>query len=338
MKYQIGDKVTVLATNEEGIITDIVNEEMVMIEVKAVRFPVYVDQIDFPYFKMFTQKKSLQKKKLFIDDMQREKITSKEKTGEGVFLSFLPIFNKDILEDNIVTKFKLHLINHNKIAYSFSYDLLMAGKNTFHLDNTLEPQSDFYLHDVNFEDLSNNPRFHFEFSLKISDKTKVSYYEASLKLKAKQLFKKLEEMQLKNEPTFTYILFNTYPNKEEDIKVELTKPHNDTFKVYDATKIRQNLEPAKSVVDLHIDKLIDDWSHLSNYEILSLQLQTFEKYYHLAVAHQQPSLIIIHGVGMGRLRDEIHNSLRLQKEVKSFVNQYHHLYGYGATEIYFQYE
>ena len=37
------------------------------------------------------------------------------------------------------------------------------------------------------------------------------------------------------------------------------------------------------------------------------------------------------------LRDEIHEILRHKKEVKTFVNQYHSSYGYGATEIYFQY-
>ena len=56
----------------------------------------------------------------------------------------------------------------------------------------------------------------------------------------------------------------------------------------------------------------------------------------LAVAHHQPSLIVIHGVGR-ELRDEIHDILRLKKEVKSFVNQYHPHFGYGATEIFFQY-
>jgi len=68
-----------------------------------------------------------------------------------------------------------------------------------------------------------------------------------------------------------------------------------------------------------------------------LQLKEFEKFYELAVAHYQSSLTIIHGVGTGKLRDEIHDILRLKKEVKSFVNQYHPAYGYGATEIYFSY-
>jgi dsDNA-specific endonuclease/ATPase MutS2 len=46
---------------------------------------------------------------------------------------------------------------------------------------------------------------------------------------------------------------------------------------------------------------------------------------------------VVHGVGTGRLRDEIHDILRLKKEVKSFVNMYDPRFGYGATEIFFQY-
>ena len=77
--------------------------------------------------------------------------------------------------------------------------------------------------------------------------------------------------------------------------------------------------------------------HLTSFEILSLQLKEFEKFYDLAVAHYQSSLIIIHGVGAGKLKDEIHSLLRSKKEVKSFINQYTAAYGYGATEIYFSY-
>jgi hypothetical protein len=101
--------------------------------------------------------------------------------------------------------------------------------------------------------------------------------------------------------------------------------------------VRENLQPARTVVDLHIEKLTDNWKHLSNFDILTIQLKAFEKFYDLAVAHHQPILTIIHGVGTGKLKDEIHDILRLKKEVKSFVNQYHASYGYGATEIYFQY-
>jgi len=337
VKYEIGDNITVLLTNEDGKVIEIINEKMVMIEVKGVKFPAYTDQIDFPYFKMFTEKKIVPKKKIFIDDVKKEKIKKKVKTGDGVSLSFMPIFDKDVFDDDIVEKFKIHLINQNEEAYDFNYNLFFNGENNFQLKNRLEPLSDFYLHDVNFDDLSDNPRFEFEFSLAVPDKLKSPYYEASLKLKAKQLFKKIEETQLKNEPTFSYPLFDFYPDKVEETKVDLSKLGNAGFRVYDAHHAKNNLPPARSVVDLHIEKLTDSWKHFSNFEILTMQLKAFEKFYDLAVAHYQPSLIVIHGVGAGKLKDEIHENLKGRREVKSFINQYSANYGYGATEIFFQY-
>ena len=91
------------------------------------------------------------------------------------------------------------------------------------------------------------------------------------------------------------------------------------------------------MIDLHIEKLTDEWKHLSNFEILTLQLKEFEKWYELAVAHHLASMIVIHGIGVGKLRDEIHDILKTKKQVKTFVNQYQPRFGYGATEIYFQY-
>jgi hypothetical protein len=337
MKYEVGDKITVLLTNEDGKVVEIMNEKMVMIEVKGVRFPAYMDQIDFPYFKMFTQKKAPEKKKVFIDQVRKEKAAVKVKEGDGVSLSFLPVFSKDVFDDDVVEKFKIRLLNQTETAFTFTYNLMIGGESNFQLKNTIEPLSDFYLHDVDFEDLSDSPRFDFEFALKEPDKRKAPYYEVSLKLKGKQIFKKIEEIQLKNEPGFGYLLFDNYPNKAEEEKVDLGKLGNAGYRVYDASKVRENLEPARTVVDLHIEKLTDNWRQLSNFEMLTLQLKTFEKYYDLAIAHRQPMLTIIHGVGTGKLKDEVHESLRLKKEVKSFVNQYNALYGYGATEIYFQY-
>ena len=336
MKYEIGDKIIVLHSDEEGKVIDIINEKMVMIEVRGVKFPAYMDQIDFPYYKMFTQKKPVEKKKIYIDDIRKEKTPAKKKTGDGVFLNFIPVFDKDVFDDEVVEKLKVYLINQNEEAYNFNYNLFFSGESNFTLQSSISGLADFYLHDVSFEDMSDNPKFDFEFSLAIENKRKAPFFEAALKLKAKQLFRKIEETQLKNEPSFAYELFTSYPDKTDEEKVDLSSLGNSGYRVYDASKTRQNLPPARSVVDLHIEKLTDSWKHLTNFEILTLQLNEFEKYYELAVAHRQQQLIIIHGVGEGKLRDEIHESLKLKAEVKSFVNQFHPLYGYGATEIYFK--
>ena len=336
MKYEIGDKIIVLHSDEEGKVIDIINDKMVMIEVRGVKFPAYMDQIDFPYFKMFSQKKPVEKKKIYLDDIPKEKTAGKKKTGDGVFISFMPVFDKDVFGDEVVEKLKIYLINQNEEAYNFDYNLFFTGESNFQLKSSIESLADFYLHDVSFEDMSDNPKFEFEFSLANENKKKELFFEVSLKLKAKQLFKKIEETQLKNEPSFAYELFTDYPERVEVEKVDLSMLGNAGYRLYDASKTRQNLPPVRSVVDLHIEKLTDSWKHLTNFEILTLQLDEFEKYYELALAHKLHTFIIIHGVGEGKLRDEIHEILRLKSEIKSFVNQFHPLYGYGATEIYFK--
>ncbi|MBA3674674.1 MAG: Smr/MutS family protein [Chitinophagaceae bacterium] len=339
MKYEVGDTILVLHSNEEGTVVELMNENMVMIEVDKVRFPVYMDQIDFPYFKRFTEKKLFEKKKekKYIDDIKKEKANTKYKVSDGVWLAFLPIFDKDIFDDDVVESFKLYLINQTEHPYIFNYHITFAGSPDFELKNQLFSFTDFYLHDVAFEQMNDAPKFVFEFSLVNADKKKAEYYEASLKLKAKQLFQKIEEIKLKNEPTFSYKLFETYPDKVVEEKHDFTPLSGAGYKIYDASKVTQNLEPARSVIDLHIEKLSDDWKHLSNFEILTIQLKAFEKYFYLATAHCQPNLIVIHGVGSGKLKDEIHEILKTKTEVKTFVNQYHPNFGYGATEIYFAY-
>jgi hypothetical protein len=132
-------------------------------------------------------------------------------------------------------------------------------------------------------------------------------------------------------------LLDKYPDKQVEDKLDVSSLMNKGYKIYDAGQIRQRLEPARSVIDLHIEKLNNNWDKLKVHEILGIQLAEFEKWYDLAVAHRQPSLIVIHGVGKGKLKDEIHDILKSKKEVKYFVNQYDTRFGYGATEIFFQY-
>jgi len=333
MKFQIGDIVLILHSNEEGEVIDIINDKMVLVDVKGVKFPAYNDQLEYPYFKRFSEKTIFPKKKekKYVDDLKKEK--DQPRVSDGVWISFLPITDIDEFGDDVVEELKIHLVNRTEVGYNFLYKLNYFGETEFDLKNEVHAFQDFYLHNIPFENLNDSPTFEFEFSLLTPQKTKAGHFEASLRLKPKQLFTKIEEIRLKGEATFSHRLFETYPEKLVEDKVELEYKS----KSFDAKKSKEHLEPPRSVIDLHIEKLTNDWAGMSNYEILSLQLKTFEKYYDLSLAHLQPSLIVIHGVGTGRLREEIHEQLKHRREVKSFINQYHPAYGYGATEIFFDY-
>ena len=72
-------------------------------------------------------------------------------------------------------------------------------------------------------------------------------------------------------------------------------------------------------------------------EKINFQLEIFAKALDMAILKGQNSLIIIHGVGKGVLKNKIHELLNQTKQVHSYVNQFDNRYGFGATEIFFGY-
>ncbi|MEO7310109.1 MAG: Smr/MutS family protein [Chitinophagaceae bacterium] len=337
MKFQVGDKVVVNHSNEDGIVEEIINDKMVLINVRGVKFPVHTDQVDFPYYKMFTQQKIVLPKKehKFIDDLKREKSTARYKVTDGVWLAFLPVFDKDIFDDDVVESLKIYLINQTPTGYGFKFWLRYRGTTDLELKGEVLSLNDFYLMDIPFERLNDAPAFDFEFSLLKHEKNKVDYHEASFKPKAKQVFQKVADIRVKGDATFSFLLFLAFPPRlVEVVKMDLSKLNKAGYKVYDVKDARKHLPPPQSVIDLHIEKLHDQPDSLSGFEKLRLQLNTFEKYLELAQLHYLKEFTVIHGIGSGKLKDEIHEILRHKKGVSSFVNQYHAWYGYGATEIY----
>ena len=245
----------------------------------------------------------------------------------------LLLFSFDDFDDEIVDLLKVYLVNKTPDAYSFTYDQDNLGDKEMAFKNTILPFQDFYLHDIDFADISNNPNLKFSFQLIQSIKGKAKEAPYAVKLKAKQVFQKIEDLKKLNLPAINYPLFTEYPNL--DIK-EVPEAIGILASPNDRPEAKQNANEIKSTVDLHIEKLTDSWKDMSNYEILMLQVNEFEKCYDAAVRSYQRSLIIIHGVGSGRLRDFIHEELKTKREVSSFINQYDPRFGYGATEIYFK--
>ncbi len=347
MKFEVGDKVVIQHSSDEGEVIEIINDKMVLLNVNGVKFPLHTDQLDFPYFKRFTEKKLFppeKKPKKYLDQLPPEKPVPGRKKDriaqlvDGVWLTFLPVFDNDEFGDDIVDSLKIYLVNNTALGYQFSYHLNYFGKSDFDLDNQLPSLQDFYLHDIPFANLNDNPVFECEFSLVNPDKARADHYETSLKPRAKQVFSRIEEIRKKGEATFSFKLFDHYPLRQVEETVEpLGLLSGSGFRIYEASKARQHLDPPRQEIDLHAEKLTEKSGSLDPFEILTLQLQTFEKYFDLAIAHHLSSMIVIHGVGTGKLRDEIHEILRTKRQVKSFVNRYDPRYGYGATEIFFQY-
>lgn len=100
---------------------------------------------------------------------------------------------------------------------------------------------------------------------------------------------------------------------------------------------KKSKEPVISVpeseIDLHIEELREDFSTMTPEAILRYQLEVFRNKLDLAVVHNFSSIIFIHGVGQGVLRQEIHRALGKHPHVRTFKDARKDKFGYGATEV-----
>jgi hypothetical protein len=86
------------------------------------------------------------------------------------------------------------------------------------------------------------------------------------------------------------------------------------------------------IVDLHVEP---GSLNLGEKEVFRYQLEMFEKSFDNALLSNARQLKVIHGIGAGTLRNEIHKRLSRRKEVKYYEDADKERFGFGSTIIYF---
>ncbi|MFL5762969.1 MAG: Smr/MutS family protein [Bacteroidia bacterium] len=84
-------------------------------------------------------------------------------------------------------------------------------------------------------------------------------------------------------------------------------------------------------VNLHIEELMDNYSGMSNAEIVRVQLRHFTQALDKAISGHYKKLVVIHGVGNGRLKQEVRSIL--DAENIRYHDASYARYGFGATEV-----
>lgn len=114
---------------------------------------------------------------------------------------------------------------------------------------------------------------------------------------------------------------------EQEVPVAQAKPELAT-EVIDSYRTRDN----QAVVDLHIESLSEEWESLKSHEILSLQKSTFKSCLDSALRSGYRSVTFIHGMGAGRLKQEIISILESYRQVR-VQDAPMSEYGQGALEL-----
>lgn len=87
------------------------------------------------------------------------------------------------------------------------------------------------------------------------------------------------------------------------------------------------------VVDLHIHQLVSKTKGLTNYDILTIQIETAKRQLDFAIDKRIQRIVFIHGVGEGVLRAELEYLFRQYGNL-NFNDADLQKYGRGATEVY----
>jgi hypothetical protein len=329
MKFSTGDKIIVKRTGEEGHVVAFINKEMLEVEVNGTVFPVHIDELDHPYLTWFTQKKKVIPKNAPEQlPVEKEKFR-KPRLAKGVYLSFIPVFKPDDFED-VVEQLKVYLLNELPQPVHFSYDVRNQQHNSmFSHEGNLHAFGHVYLHNIAFEDMNDQPKFNWE----IAPVGETSMAKAGdiLRIKPAKLFEHVNQMLKNNEPSFSYLLMEDFApqkKKEADIFDLPLVPKS-------STKSSGRIELPKYEVDLHIEQLVESTKGMSNADMLQIQLENLNHYLSLAIKHGQDRMVIIHGLGKGVLREEVHKVLKQTPGVERYTNEWQARYGFGATEVFF---
>lgn len=121
--------------------------------------------------------------------------------------------------------------------------------------------------------------------------------------------------------------------KPANIIKEVTKKRSEfTKKDVPVKKTSKKIELEKEI-DLHLEELIDDTKGMRNGEKLEIQLDHFRKELEKAILNKHTRKItFIHGVGVGRLKQEIYKILETYDGIR-FYDAPYRKYGFGATEV-----
>ena len=313
MKYKLGDFVRFVDEKMEGFVTRIIDEQMIGVTGEDdFEIPVLASKVTYVHG---YQPAGATKSNNTTDE---KPLTPGEFVKKGVYIGVVT----DARASSVV---HFHLINETsfQLLATLTTDKQQVFKGEF--AGIIAPKSTENIYSAQLADLQVWPKFIFSvlFSTKqnVEPPTPLAVHE---KFKAKDFSTTKKNIPLLNQAGWLIRL------DEPELIIDAQKLKESFF---ESPTEKVVIEKPVSEVDLHIEKLRDDYQFLSSAEIMEIQLAHFHKALDAAIVHQLPDITFIHGAGNGTLRNELHKQLGRHKKVQTFMDARKEKFGYGATKV-----
>jgi hypothetical protein len=354
MKFKIGDKVKFLNTTGGGVISKIIDKNMVNVAIEdGFEVPVMASDL------IITGTVSNPAANLFRKTQQEDQVATPnvvsarsdaqnamtpgryagKEMEEGIYLAFRP------MDQRILTIGDMEVLLVNHTEFPISSQLYLQQNNALALTSTIShgARQSAILQQLDRKNLES--WLHGAIQFMIQPKQIVTLMlpvHTTFHLKGSRFFREDAYENTSLDPhRIIAILLKSATSLQPSGNKAITPPEKSTKAI--STPIQPKQEPfiqrhmnadGFAEVDLHLQHLIQDHRSLNPMESLSFQMGYFRKALDSAILARVPKMIVIHGVGSGILKAEI---LKAVEEV-NFAHAYDapiQKYGIGATVVEF---
>lgn len=338
MIFKIGQRVRMKRTENNGEVTSLLPGGLVQVRLDGGlgHIPIPEEALE-PINDVSTEKK-------FTPPPQQ---TSNPEVsgGNGVQLAFDTVLNNQAEPE----AYEVYLLNSTPHKIIYELKVLTHSDRRWSKVGQMEPNTKKRLDAVQYRWLNEKLSCELDVRTVVPGGTGPRQFQ-KVSIKGSQFFSKYTEVPELYREAHLYVVFPqlTLPDTAPAAAPNgpslraITKAHvaqNPAKAVPDAPKPRKNELHAKldfdNTIDLHLEALVRDPESVPKDQVLATQLKYFDNYLQMALKLGVDNIFVIHGVGDGILKREIHKQLEKTAFVRKFKNEYHKKYGFGATEVIF---
>ncbi len=338
MDFNIGDIVRLKNEKGGGIITQVLPNKQLMVELEdGFEIPFLPSQL-VPTGETGKQKNSV---KLPVAELAADKKApeKKEKPQDKFQKSGCPVLLicREETDDPESPVIKAHLVNDTALCFIFHASFRSHTKHK-HLDaGILEQGERTMIFEIDRYEIQQGQDLCFEFIY--FDTNPYTFLPPPVVCIPECVLAvdRLEKYVANNflyEDAHVILIRDAHPQSLINIKVD-EKVIGEKQELKAEKKIIRTNNPDIIEIDLHIHELLDDFKSLGPSEMLEVQMSHFRKSLdnELKLKQKHKKIVFIHGVGNGRLKMDLRKALdkeysKLQYHDASFAE-----YGFGATMI-----
>jgi len=346
MKFKVGDQVKFLNDSGGGIISEIVDQNLVKVRIE--------DGFDIPVLAT----ELIRDGSLNIDDQEIFRSVSKpfptKKSGKVIHEDFESVLPENLPENAVInvslgfvpndknhtgmSDIEVYLINDDD--YAIIYYIGFRENVSWHFLKTgfLEPNTKLNLETFSQSQISKIKSMHIQLLFIVKGRYRLQ--------SPVEKFIGLDGIRFYKEKTYKE---NSYFH-EKALLIKVSDKNDEAFdhlsgeEIAKAMKEKETVEKKKLVVpsgineimevDLHIQEIVDDYGRLSSGEILELQMNKFYTELENSLMNNVSKIVFIHGVGNGKLKYEMIKALDEKYPDLAYQDASFKVYGYGATLVY----